>query len=373
MTNLTVAADFGASLGRAMYANGSNQPELVLLAPELICLSKSSIETYEKSLKLSASYPEDSAWVKVGQKYYVLGELAKYRFRVKPYVDEPKYNKAICQSLGIIGSILQRNKLSPHGLNLAILLPYDEFKYKEEFEEQLRKSLLNFTFRGQDFSVKLNKFICLPEGSGLYLRGRAARKGELLPNPKEITIAVIMIGYRNISLMVIDRGTIRLFETTMQGFAQMMVALKERVPVTNEQSLVEAICQARKGRGRRAFYQVAECRDASIRIKEVEKLERAVKEARAEYFDVVSDFLSVKLKPFKQVDEFVVGGGTANYLKKELTSYLSKFPWATITWTEAIEERVRHTFAKQIDQYSLERRLCDVYGLFYYALNQPLP
>ena len=344
MTNLTVAADFGASLGRAMYANGSNQPELVLLAPELICLSKSSIETYEKSLKLSASYPEDSAWVKVGQKYYVLGELAKYRFRVKPYVDEPKYNKAICQSLGIVGSILQRKKLSPHGLNLAILLPYDEFKYKEEFEGQLRKSLLNFTFRGQDFSVKLNKFICLPEGSGLYLRGRAAKKGELLPKPKEITIAVIMLGYRNISLMVIEKGIIKVKKTTLHGFAFLMGLIQERVPVTDEQSLMKAICSERNSEGKRAYYRIAICQDPEIRKKEVEKLSVAVKQATREYFDLVTEFLSLNLSSF-QVDEFVLGGGTGNYLKRELTSYLSKFSSATISWTEAIEQRVKKTFA----------------------------
>lgn len=372
MENLTIAADFGASLGRAIYHDGSPEPKLILLKPEIISLSPSSILAYQNSWSLGSSYPELSAWLRVKERYYALGELARHRFRVLPHVDEPKYNKAIYQCLGIIGSVLQREKSNPSELDLSLVLPLDEFNYKQQFEEELRKALSDFTFRGVDYCLKLNKFICLPEGSGLYLRGRAAEKGQLLAHHKEITIAIVMIGYRNISLMVFDFGVIKVKETTMQGFAQMMDSIKERVPVVDEEALILAMTKPSRSKRLRAYEQMAVCEDEEMKKKEVNRLESAISEAMQEYLTVINNFLSANLKSFR-LDELVIGGGTANYLKSELKKYLHSFGATKISWTENLEQRINQTFGSKIKRESLEYRLCDVYGLFYYFLKKPLP
>ena len=371
METLTIAADFGASLGKAIYHDGSPEPKLILLKPEIISLPSTSVDAYCDQFSLSGSHPEETAWLRIDDRFYILGELAKHRCRVEAHLDEPKYNKAINQCLAIIGSVLQREKSTPSQLNLAIVLPYDEFQYKEEFEFQLRKVLLSFTFRGIDYSLKLNLFTCLPEGSGLYLRGRAAKKGKLLRSPKDITIAIVMMGYRNISLMVIDKGVGKVKKTTMQGFVQMINLIRERVPVVDEFALIRAMSKPRKIQRQLAYHRLAVCDDEEIRKKEVEKLESAIKFATLEYKTIIFNFLDANLKQF-EVNEFVIGGGTANYLRSELRKYFSSFK-AEISWAEALEQRIEQTFTQQIRKQSLAYRLSDVYGLFYYFLNKPLP
>ena len=80
MPDVTVAADFGASLGRAIFSLNSQsqaiKPELMLIAPQVLRVPSKSIENYEK-YKLGNSTPENSAWVKLGDDYYAVGHLAK--------------------------------------------------------------------------------------------------------------------------------------------------------------------------------------------------------------------------------------------------------------------------------------------------------
>jgi len=294
-----------------------------------------------------------------------------YRFKVEPNITEPKYNKAVYQCLGIIGSVIQREGEIPSSLNLATLLPFDEFQHKERFQEQVRSALEKFTFRGKEYSLKLDKFACLPESSGLYLRGRQGNRSTKLASSKDITTAVVMMGYRNVSLMVMDKGTPKVKETTFQGFAQMIELIKERVPVVNEQALIRAMSKPNYKQRKKALNHIAVCNHQQIREKEVRDLLAAIEEAKDEYLTVVTNFLDSNLRPFV-VDEFVIGGGTANYFKRELHRYINSWS-AEISWTENIEVRLNLTFGQKIIRESLEYRLCDVYGLLYYLLSKPLP
>lgn len=372
MESLNIATDFGASLGKAIYEGSSVEPSLILLKPEIIGLPSSSIEAYQKSFSFGGTHPEETAWLKLKDEYHVLGELARHRFRVESHLKEPKYNKAIYQCLAIIGSAVQREKETPSSLNLAILLPFDEFRYKERFEEQLREALKSFTFRGEDYSLKLDQFRCLPEGSGLYLRGRESKGAKRLASYKDITIAIVMMGYRNISLMVMENGIPKVTETTMQGFAQMIELIKERVPVVDEQALIKAMSKSNGKQRRKAFDEIAVCHDLEMRTREIEKLVKAIEDAQEEYLTLLTSFFNANLKSFA-IDEFVIGGGTANYLRSELRKYFLSWRAENICWTETLEQRIRKTFGEKIARESLEYRLCDVYGLLYFLLDKPLP
>jgi hypothetical protein len=373
MTNVTLTADFGASLCRAIYTiDGTSQPQLLLLAPEIASVPSASIHNYEQ-YKVSVSYPENSAWLMVNDTYYVLGALAHDRFRVEPCLKEIKSNSAWYQILALVGCIAQRHKLTPNfSLNLAILLPYDEFNVRDRFGERLEQLLADFTFRGEKFSVSLARFLCYPEGSGIFLRGRTASKKKP-NNPKEITIAVIMMGYRNTSLLVFDRGELKIAKTNLQGFEQMVESVKAQVPGQTSERLNRAICQARTKKGKRAYQEISRLKELEWREKEVAVLERAVLQAREEYLRIVLDFLGQNLAQWECLDEFIVSGGTALYLKKELTEHLRTYPGATINWCDSLEQRVQQVFPEAYAKNSLKSRLCDVYGLFYKVLNQPLP
>ena len=117
--------------------------------------------------------------------------------------------------------------------------------------------------------------------------------------------------------------------------------------------------------------QIAICDDLISKTREIEGLSEAIKDAKKEYLTLVTNFLNANLNSYA-VNEFVVGGGTANYLKRELRRYFQS--WGeTISWADNLEQRIKRNFGGLIERESLEYRLCDVYGLLYFLLNKPIP
>jgi hypothetical protein len=371
MEKISIATDFGASLVKAVYYGSSPDPSLVLLKPEVICVPSSAIEAYKNGIGFGSSRPEDTAWLKVGDEYYVLGESARHRFKVSAYLHQPKCHKVVYQCLAIIGIAIERERKIPSEVHLATLLPFDEFRYKEQFEEQLKEALNQFTFRGKQYSLKLNRFICLPEGSGLYLRGRTKKISQIPKNRQDLTTAIIMFGYRNISLMVMVQGVAKVKKTEMLGFAQMIELIKERVPVVNEQALIKAICQSFTTKDRKkALAVIAVSADPTMKKKEIGKLLKVIVDAEKEYFTAVTNFLNAHLNLFT-VDEFIIGGGTAYYFINEIDKYLDSRE-GLVSWAETIERNIHCSFGQKVEQEDLQYRLCDVYGLLYFFLTRPL-
>jgi hypothetical protein len=166
MADLTIAADFGASLGRALYTtpSGCGKPELMLLDPQVVEVPAKSLENYEK-YKIGQASPEDSAWVKLGEAHFAVGFLAKKNFHAVHCLESLKVDSAIPQALSIVGSIAQKKDLpSQFSASLGILLPWNEFRDREKFQSQMAEALADYTFRGQQLSVQLESFTALPEG-----------------------------------------------------------------------------------------------------------------------------------------------------------------------------------------------------------------
>jgi hypothetical protein len=225
----------------------------MLLDPQVVVVPAKSIENYEK-YKIGQANPEDSAWVKFGETHFAVGFLAKKNFHAVHCLEALKVDSAIPQTLALVGSIAQKNDF-PVGfsLSLGILLPWNEFRDREKFESQISAALSDYTFRGQRFSVQLESFSALPEGGGIFARGRVPEKlGQKLRNPKELTITVIMLGYRNSSILVIEKGELTRGATGDFGFARMVQKIQTFTSGQNADVLVPVICQARAKLGKRS-------------------------------------------------------------------------------------------------------------------------
>lgn len=375
MADVTIAADFGASLGRAIYSttSGHLKPELLLLEPQVVQVPEKSIDNYEK-YKMGQANPEDSAWVKYGETYFAVGFLAKKNFHTVHCLESLKVDSAIPQALALVGSVAQKKALpSRFSLSLGILLPWNEFRDREKFESQIATALADYTFRGHRLSVQLESLTALPEGGGIFARGRVPERiGQKLRNPKEIMIAVIMLGYRNSSILVIEKGELTKGATGDFGFARMIEKVQTFTSGQRVDVLIPIICQARSRVGKRALETLARSHRTELRHKEVEEIADAIADARAEYVALLQNWLLQHLPSQTRIDEFIVSGGTARYLKKELTDLLRGFN-ASLNWCASLEERIDNTFGNTVGNYSLEYRLADVYGLFYKLLNRPLP
>ncbi|MBE9171289.1 ParM/StbA family protein [Pleurocapsales cyanobacterium LEGE 06147] len=375
MAEVTMAADFGASLGRAIYStsSGSCKPELMLLDPQVVRVPAKSIDNYEK-YKIGQTNPSDSAWVKFGEAHLAVGFLAKKNFHAVHCLESLKVDSAIPQALALVGSIAQTNNLpSQFSLSLGILLPWNEFRDREKFQSQLSLALSDYIFRGQQFSVQLESFTALPEGGGIFARGRVPQRPEQkLRNPKELTIAVIMLGYRNCSILVIEKGELTRGATGDFGFARMVQKIQTFTSGQKAEVLVPAICQARAKLGRRVLATLARSQRTELRQTEVEELAEAIADARAEYVALLQNWLRQHLPSQTPIDEFIVSGGTARYLKRELTELLRGFG-SSLNWCASLEKRILKTFGDTVSHHCLESRLADVYGLFYKLHDRPLP
>ena len=373
MNELVVAADFGSSLGRAIYTTNSGyvKPELVTFDPEVVEVPGESIANYEK-YRLGETSPENSSWVKVGETYYAVGFLAKDRFSTTHCRNSLKIDSAIPLTLSILGAIAHKRDLpEKFSVSLGIVLPFSEFRDREKFATMLTKHFSSFTYRGTEYQVDLTKFTALPEGGGLLARSRVPKKGQLLVPAAEINLVVLMLGYRNTSLLVMEKGQLTKGLTCDLGFSQLVERVQQFTSGQTESALVRAICSAREVSDT-ALEAIALSNNPELRAMEVIELKGAIADARKEYLALLTNWLSQQIPASISLDEILIGGGTAQYLKPELTAALKRYR-AQLNWGKTLEMRVKQAFETQVRHHSLAMRLADVYGLFYKMLGKPLP
>ena len=213
----------------------------------------------------------------------------------------------------------------------------------------------------------------MPEGGGIFARGRVPDKQEQnLKNSQGTTIAVIMLGYRNSSILVIEKGELTRGTTSNLGFVRMVQKIQTFTSGQQADMLVPVICQARDKLGKRVLETLVRSRRTELRQKELEEIASAISDARGEYVALLQNWLLQHLPTQTNIDEFIISGGTARYLQRELTEVLQDFG-GSLNWCHGLEERVLKTFGDTVSHHSLESRLADVYGLFYKLHNRPLP
>ncbi len=360
MSDLILTVDPSSSITKGLYSCVPFHLQLMLMEPELAQLTKSTISNYEKNQIVSAK-TIDSAWVELEGKYYAVGFLAQ-KFYATWGLLELKYKRALYKVLAMVGAIAMENKLpSRFKLSLGLLLPYGEYSDRYRFHSAVKKALSNYRFKGNQYNVELVNFECLPEGAGLLLRGR--QKGLSLV---ERSILVIMIGFRNSSFLVIERGEITRGWTNPLGFMVLLEKAKSMTSGINDRSLISAICDAGKNVRMSSFSHLVSSESKQLRKQELDSLVRAVKIAREQYWQMWLNSITSEIPNLHSLDEIILGGGTAHYFHSELERLFDK---TKSNWCEHLEERIAQFLGTSWHEGSLEYRLTDVYGFFFYLLS----
>jgi len=375
---ITIATDFGSSLAKGIYTldNQTFPPlNLILLEPEVIKLSFESIESYEKN-KLGTGKEEDSAWLRLRENYYAVGFLAKNRFGTLKALHILKIDSAIPLMLAMLGVIAQKHRLAPKfKVNMSILLPWSEYKDKERFEEEIEEAMKSFSFRGEEYTLELKTFAALPEGGGLLARGRVPRKAEKEIRPqKSSNILILIMGYRNSSLLAVQKGELIKGLTSDFGFSKMVNRILELTSGQREERLIPVICEiaSKKNPEKIILEKLVRTTIKELELAEVETLKSAIENARNEYVLMLRNWLQQQI-PVNNIDEILIGGGTAKYLKKEITESLKVYRGAELNWLEDIEKRIIATFGERVKKDDLAVRLTDVFTLYYKFTSLPLP
>ncbi|HTL88653.1 MAG TPA: hypothetical protein VL134_04580, partial [Leptolyngbya sp.] len=309
------------------------------------------------SQRLGKSAPEDSAWVCHDNECRVLGFLAqRQNFIGSVRLDERKYERAAWTVAVLVGSIAQKHDLpSTLLLHLSSLLPYSEWNDIDKFKRLCEKILAEFEFRGVRYQVSLGEFDCKPEGGGLGLV-RQAQIGAA--EFRRSTMVVIMLGHRDASALVLQRGELTKGSTSKIGFTRLTSTVSSYVSINHPERLTSAIYQAGDA-----------MRDGSLRVladddEDLQRLKQSIDTARRDYWQAIKTWLETALPLVDDVQYAVIGGGAAAYLLTPIKKY---FKTASVSWTAELEAVVRETFSQSPEikaDPSLAGRLTDAYALF---------
>ena len=345
------AYDYGGSATKILYAGPKNQIRLLCMEPEVVSVPHESILAYGRD-QLGSAEPENTAWVAFRNDYRAVGYLAKERFHANAGLSELKYERALHKTLAGMWAIKEKLNLpAKFTAAIAVLLPPGEYEDRGRFERVLREALADYQTPTGSMSVELLAFNCKPEGGGIYLMHNK-KVGSVL---KERVCAIAMIGYRNASLLVAQRGDVRPGKTSDLGFIRMVERVVARTSGQTAERLTPAIVAAGAEFKAAPLMRLARSTTKQGRAEEVQQMIAAIKEARLEYARSLTSWLDENLPP--DCDELVFCGGTADYLRKELNEHYDRFP---IIWNAEI------AMPPILENKGFENRLNDVYGMFSY-------
>lgn len=348
---VVLAVDFGGSSTKAFYSV-SGRVSSMMMGPEVVNIPESAIATYEAQ-KLGSGLPENEAWVSYDNEFYAVGYLAASQLAGISRLSELKYIHATLKVLAVLWVIASREPELDGKFDLAIstLLPGSEFADRGKFEQELKAALAQFETPVGTLEVKLTHFTCLPEGAGIYAVYRQ-RVGSAIFSE---TIAFFMLGYRNLSILISDRGSIGSGAKSCDlGMVKMLERVQERTSGLESDRLLTAIAQAGDEVEREVLWSVCRSRDVAQRSEEVDALVDAVIAARNEYIAMIQNWMGEVLPD--RIDRIVFSGGTAQYLKTELEKI---YPFTPLEWHGGVEVPQEYDF-----QQGGGYRLADVWGAF---------
>lgn len=362
---ISVVLDFGGSGTKGIYSKYETRTaHSLFMEPEVISVSQESIKTHEKNC-IGSTEPENKAWVSIKNETKAVGYLAQ-SYYANAGLAELKYERAIYKTLAAIWVIKERLKLQPKiKVALCTLLPPGEFENKVIFEELLRTNSIDCITPSGRMDLKYEIFQCLPEGAGVFLSHQKRFGKDVL---KQKISAVVMIGFRNASILISRRGVVsREGKTSYLGMVRMIERVLSRSAGQNIRSLTSAIalasstCIINSGIrtnandvNTRPLMKLLRSKSKEGRAIEIKTLVSAITQAKSEYLKGITNWLDEIVPP--DVDEIIFCGGTAHYLKAELDVHFRTTP--------CIFSGVE--LSKAIDTYSLGNRLTDVYGAFLY-------
>ncbi|NJN11392.1 MAG: ParM/StbA family protein [Richelia sp. RM2_1_2] len=350
---LILTLDFGGSATKGIYYTfDKKNPASLIMEPEVIKIPLESVASFSTEI-LGATSPENIAWVNINGETFAVGYLAQQKYYANAGLKELKYERAIAKTASAVWVVSQKLKLGYNfQLALACLLPPGELENKQSLGEQLGTTLANYITPTGRMQVKLIEFKCLPEGAGIYLAYQK-RVGEAL---KRKFFALAMIGYRNASVLISDRGVVAADgKTSDLGMIRLLERVVAKTSGQTPSLIAPAIVAAGSDLSPVPLLRLLRSTGNANKQQELQQIQKAVKLARSEYSAALTSWLNQVIP--RQVDEILFCGGTADYMKKELNLH---YRGKSCLWG------VGANIPKQVDEFSLLSRLADVYSLFLY-------
>ncbi len=312
MTNIYLSVDTGYSDTKAGYRlEGEDRSRYFLMSPKIANLTRTKLTNYqERKGWLGSPSPERQSWLELDEQIIAVGDLANefdsIYSRVKP--NQPKYESALYKVLVAIGIVAQKHQLSSRKkikLRLAVLLPCNEYSDRHRFQGKLKTICSSYKFRGQNIKVKIEEFICRPEGGGLAMARMSLNGAEWFMRQK---LGVLMLGSRNLTGLYFEYGELKKSKSPLMGFSYLLDDIVEQTSGLTPERLTEAIFQGlRKVRGKyvdrngcrsrpvwsklEAIQNLATAFDPSLRNSEVVYISNVIERVAFDWEEKISSWL----------------------------------------------------------------------------------
>jgi hypothetical protein len=306
MSNLFLAIDYSSTGPKFLYGHNADELFSAFISPQVISDVTESI--------LNSSRCEDGtdySVIRLGGQIYMTGQAASNFSNGAVYLRETKINKAIPQTLSAIAYAAQElnlgNKIT---VEIKCLLPAGEIgDDRSRLEQDITEAAKSFGTLRNKYRCKVRSFICQPEGAGLLKKFSNLREMPVA----DLSVGILSLGYRNAGFFSVIKGQPGHYRSPRLGFSTLIERFRSTVGGLDGEDITKGLSRYLETGDQKHLEYIARFG------KDINEIAAKVEEARNSYcIDLKRDIR----EHIPSVDEIVIGGGSAQTLRKHLQSCL---------------------------------------------------
>jgi len=223
--HLLLAIDLGAS-GSKIVGSIVGQPDCkaILMSPHCVEI--------EAIVERDPLFDEHNAWVKITDTSYAVGNLAKIKYNATNKLKPAKFSTAVPKICTAIAVCAQAFALpAKFDVSICFVLPPAEWGQASIVIERLQAALRDLETPKGKIKARLLSITPYPEGMGILV-------GQEL-DLKDISgaVTVIMLGFRNASVLSAVSGVVSRPHTTELGFHDLLMGIASKTGYKTEDTI----------------------------------------------------------------------------------------------------------------------------------------
>jgi hypothetical protein len=308
MNSLFLAIDYSSTGPKFLYGHSADELFSAFIPPQVLSeVSESNVNSSRRQ------YGADYSVVKLGEQIYLTGQAASNLSNGAIYLRQTKINKAIPQTLSAIAYAAQALNLgNKFTVDIRCLLPAGEIESdRSRLQIDITEAAENFGTFANKYRCKVQSFSCKPEGAGLLRKFSELRD---IPTV-DLSVGVLSLGYRNAGFFSFIRGEPGHYRSPRLGFSTLIEKFRSTVGGLDGEDITKGLA---------AYLETGELSNLEYIArfgKDINEIAVQVEEARTSY---CADLKRDIKEYVPNVDEIVIGGGSAQTLRKHLQSCLTQ-------------------------------------------------
>ena len=257
-------------------------------------------------------FDRHNVWVKIGAKSYAVGNLAHIKYEATNKLKPAKFTTAVPKICAAIAVAAQAFALpAKFDLSISFVLPPAEWEQASIVIERLQTALKDLETPKGKIKPRLLNITPYPEGTGILL-GQDLDLKNILG-----AVTVVMLGFRNASVLSSTKGVIARPNTNDLGFHDLLMSITSKSGYKID-DIIEPVVYYKQTKDSKWLNPILRCTGAD-RQTELDGLIQSIDSADKEYWTKLTDWLDEAMPNHSSFVCF--SGGTTNYFKSDLEQY----------------------------------------------------